>query len=142
VGEQVGAQVAQQPDAADLLQAGLRAREDSAVDVLVGVDDRRAPDVAVGDGEGVLRARAAVGDQLGQHRGVGARLVAQVAQERLDLLHRQSDDAAPAPGGRLADRLDRVGVDLAPDHRLAEHRLQDGERLAHRRRADAVVLEV
>jgi hypothetical protein len=98
--------------------------------------------VPVGDGEGVLRARAAVGDELGEHGRVVARVVAQAAEERLDRLDRQGDHPTPAPGGRLADRLDRVGVDLAPDHRLAEYRLQDGERLAHRGRPDAVVLEV
>ena len=54
--------------------------------------------MALGDGEGVLRARATVGDELGQHGGVGARVVAQVAQERLDLLHRQGDHGGAGAG--------------------------------------------
>ena len=77
---------------------------DIAVDVLVGVDDRRAPDVPVGDGEGVLRARAAVGDELGQHRGVGARVV---AQERLDLRDGHRMRGVAALGG-LSVGADRV----------------------------------
>jgi hypothetical protein len=77
---------------------------DRAVDVLVGVDDRRAPDVPVGDGEGVLRARAAVGDELGQHRGVGARVV---AQECLDLRDGHRMRGVAALGG-LSVGADRV----------------------------------
>ena len=61
----------------------------------------------VGDGEGVLRARAAVGDELGQHRGVGTRVVAQVAQERLDLRDGHRMRGVAALGG-LSVGADRV----------------------------------
>ena len=141
-GQQVLAQRREQRDGPSAVLAGLAAGDDAAVDVLLGVHDPFRTDPCVRQRKRVLRSRAGVGDELGEHPLTGmARAIAQRPEQRLDLLDAEGVDNRGSLRGGLAHRADRVDRQLALADRVGADRLQDGERLAHGRRSEPVGLE-
>lgn len=66
----------------------------------------------------------------------------QLGADRLGLARCQDPHDVLSHDRRLGDRLDRISRDSSPLDRVGEHALQHAERLADRRLADAVALEV